>query len=80
VPPLIRNELQINKTITVNGFITRRIVNTSGTIQIQLTVTDLVEQTLNKYSDDEIKKDRVDAGQGREWLSRRLQLAERKDH
>ena len=56
VPPLIRNELQPNKTITVNGFITRRIVNTSGSIQIQLTVTDLVEQTLNKYSDDEIKK------------------------
>lgn len=56
VPPLIRNELQPNKTITVNGFITRRIVNTSGSIQIQLTVTDLVEQTLNKYSDEEIKK------------------------
>jgi exodeoxyribonuclease VII large subunit len=56
VPPLIRNELQPNKTITVNGFITRRIVNTAGSIQIQLTVTDLVEQTLNKYSDDEIKK------------------------
>ncbi|NOW96103.1 exodeoxyribonuclease VII large subunit [Mucilaginibacter sp. SG564] len=55
-PPLIRNELQPNKTITVNGFITRRIVNTSGSIQIQLTVTDLVEQTLNKYSDEEIKK------------------------
>ena len=56
VPPLIRNELQVNKTITVNGFITRRMVNTSGSIQIQLTVTDLVEQTLNKYSDDEVKK------------------------
>jgi exodeoxyribonuclease VII large subunit len=56
VPPLIRNELQPNKTITVNGFITRRIVNSSGSIQIQLTVTDLVEQTLNKYSDDEVEK------------------------
>jgi exodeoxyribonuclease VII large subunit len=56
LPPLIRNELQPNKTITVNGFITRRIVNSSGSIQIQLTVTDLVEQTVNKYSDDEIKK------------------------
>jgi len=56
VPPLIRNELQPNKTITVNGFITKRIVGNSGSIQIQLTVTDLVEQTLNKYSDEEIKK------------------------
>jgi Sulfotransferase family len=56
VPPLIRNELQPNKTVTVNGFITKRIVNNNGSIQIQLTVTDLVEQTQNKYSDEEIKK------------------------
>lgn len=56
VPPLIRNELQPNKTITVNGFITKRIVNTAGSIQIQLTVTDLVEQAQNKYSQDDIKK------------------------
>lgn len=56
VPPLIRNELQPNKTITVNGFITKRIVGNSGSIQIQLTVTDLVAQTQNKYSDEEIRK------------------------
>jgi len=56
VPPLIRSELQPGKTITVSGFITKRIVNTAGSIQIQLTVTDLVEQTQNKYSDEDIKK------------------------
>lgn len=56
VPPLIRNELQPNKTITVNGFITKRIVLNSGSIQIQLTVTDLVAQTQNKYSGEEIKR------------------------
>jgi len=56
VPPLIRNELQPNKTVTVNGFVTRRVINTSGSIQIQLTVTDLVEQTLNKYNDEDVKK------------------------
>lgn len=56
VPQLIRSELQPNKTVTVNGFVTRRIINTSGSIQIQLTVTDLVEQTQNKYSDDDLKK------------------------
>lgn len=56
VPPLIRNELQPNKTVTVNGFVTRRVINTSGSIQIQLTVTDLVEQTQNKYNDDDLKK------------------------
>ncbi|MET3982102.1 exodeoxyribonuclease VII large subunit [Mucilaginibacter sp. UYP25] len=56
VPPLIRNELQPNKTVTVNGFVTRRVINTSGSIQIQLTVTDLVEQTQNKYCGDDLKK------------------------
>jgi hypothetical protein len=54
VPPLIRNELQPNKTVTVNGFVTRRVINTSGSIQ--LTVTDLVEQTRNKYNDNDLKK------------------------
>ncbi|TSD67636.1 hypothetical protein FFF34_009690 [Inquilinus sp. KBS0705] len=56
VPPLIRNELQPNKTVTVNGFVTRRVINTSGNIQIQLTVTDLVAQTQNKYNDEDLKK------------------------
>jgi exodeoxyribonuclease VII large subunit len=40
----------------VSGFITKRVVNTSGSIQIQLTVTDLVEQTQNKYSEDDLAK------------------------
>jgi len=56
VPPLIRNELQPDKTVTVNGFITRRIVNGNGSIQIQLTVTDLLAQAQNKYSDEEVRK------------------------
>lgn len=56
VPPLIRNELQPNKTVTVNGFVTRRVINTSGSIQIQLVVTDLVEQTQSKYNDDDVRK------------------------
>jgi len=56
VPALIRNEMQHNKTITINGFITRRVVNNSSRIDIQLTVTDLVDQTQNKYSAEEIKR------------------------
>jgi exodeoxyribonuclease VII large subunit len=56
IPALIRNELQLNKTITVNGFITKRVMNSSGSIQIQLTVTDLVEQTQNKYSEGDLAK------------------------
>lgn len=55
VPTLIRNDLQANKTVTVNGFITRRVVNNASRIDIQLTVTDLVGQTQNKYSGDELK-------------------------
>jgi exonuclease VII large subunit len=56
VPALIRNDLQANKTITVNGFITKRVMLGSGSIQVQLTVTDLVEQTQNKYSQDDLAK------------------------
>jgi len=56
VPPLIRNEMQPHKTVTVNGFVTRRVINSSGSIQVQLTVTEMVEQTHNKYSEEDIKK------------------------
>ena len=56
VPALIRNELQPNKTVTINGFITRRVINNASRIDIQLTVTELVEQTTNKYSTEEIKR------------------------
>lgn len=56
VPALIRNTLQANKTITVNGFITRRVVNNASRIDVQFTVTDLVEQTQNKYSDEDIQR------------------------
>jgi exodeoxyribonuclease VII large subunit len=56
VPALIRNEMQHNKTITINGFITRRVVNNASRIDIQVTVTDLVDQTQNKYSAEEIKR------------------------
>ncbi|NCD69148.1 exodeoxyribonuclease VII large subunit [Mucilaginibacter agri] len=56
VPALIRNELQHNKTVTINGYITRRVVNNASRIEIQLTVTELVGQTQNRYSDDELKR------------------------
>jgi exodeoxyribonuclease VII large subunit len=56
VPALIRSEMQANKTITVNGFITKRVVNNASRIDIQLTVTELAEQGQNKYSDEDIKR------------------------
>jgi exodeoxyribonuclease VII large subunit len=56
VPALIRNELQPNKTVTINGFITKRVVNNASRIDIQLTVTDLVEQTQSRYTDKDVKR------------------------
>ncbi|TSJ36501.1 hypothetical protein FO440_21965 [Mucilaginibacter corticis] len=56
VPALIRNELQHHKTVTINGYITRRVVNNASRIEIQLTVTELVGQTQNKYSEEELKR------------------------
>ena len=55
VPALIRNELQPNKTVTLNGFITRRVVNNASRIDIQLTVTELIEQTAGKYAEEALR-------------------------
>ena len=42
--------------VTINGFITRRVVGNASRIEIQLTVTELVDQAQNKYSAEEIKR------------------------
>lgn len=67
VPALIRNNLQANKAITINGFITRRVVNNASRIDVQFTITDLVEQTQSKYTEEDtqritILKKKADAG------------------
>jgi exodeoxyribonuclease VII large subunit len=56
VPALIRNNLQANKAITVNGFITRRVVNNASRIDVQFTVTDLIEQTQSKYTEEDTQR------------------------
>lgn len=56
VPALIRNTLQENKTIIVNGFISRRVVNSASRIEVQFTVTDFVEETQNRYSEDDLQR------------------------
>jgi hypothetical protein len=48
--------LQPNKTVTINGFITKRVVNNASRIDTQLTVTDLVEQTESRYTDKDVKQ------------------------
>ena len=55
VPSLIRNTLTANKTISFYGFITRRVVINGGRIELQVTINDLIEQTQNRYSEDELK-------------------------
>lgn len=55
IPALIRNGIEAGKTITVNGYITKRVANTQSRIEIQLNITDLVDQTHSKHSDEELK-------------------------
>lgn len=55
VPELIRNRLSNNKTLSFWGYITRRVVAKGGRIEIQINLSELLEQTHNKYNDEEIK-------------------------
>lgn len=52
---LLHHQLEDNKTIEFNGFITRKM-DRSGRIEIQINMIDLISQQVNKYSDEEIKK------------------------
>jgi exodeoxyribonuclease VII large subunit len=54
-PALIRNTLTNNKTISFWGYITKRVVNVGGRIELQINLSELLEQTHNKYSEDEIR-------------------------
>ena len=56
VPVLIRNQLQPGKAATLNGFVTKRVVNNASRIDIQFAVTDLVEQTQSRCSEEEFKR------------------------
>jgi exodeoxyribonuclease VII large subunit len=55
VPDLLRTKLTSNTTIEVRSYITKRIDN-RGSISIQINLIELIEQTHNKHSDEEIKK------------------------
>lgn len=54
VPGLLRNELANNQTIDFYGYITHRVEKT-GKISILVNISDLIGQTENKISDDDIK-------------------------
>ena len=54
VPGLLRNELTNNQTIDFYGYITHRVEKT-GKISILVNISELIGQTENKISDDDIK-------------------------
>jgi len=54
VPALVRNQLTDNKTIEVICYITKK-AEKDGSVRLLATVTDLVNQTQNKYTSEEIR-------------------------
>ncbi|MDB5276133.1 MAG: hypothetical protein JWR61_1088 [Ferruginibacter sp.] len=52
---LLHNQLDDNKTIELNGFITRKM-DKQGRIVIHLNLIELLTQTVNKFSEEEVKK------------------------
>ena len=54
VPALIRNQLTDNKTIEVICYITKK-AEKDGSVRLLTTVTDLINQTQNKYTSEEIR-------------------------
>ena len=55
VPELLRKDLLNNTTIEIKGFIARKLDN-YGRIELQIVITELVEQRANKFSEEDIKK------------------------
>lgn len=55
VPALLRNGLVPNKTIEFHGYITKRVVLNGGRIEVHAVMTQLVQQTVNTYSEREIR-------------------------
>jgi exodeoxyribonuclease VII large subunit len=55
VPALLRNGLTHNKTIEFYGYITKRVVLNGGRIEVHAVMTQLLQQTVNTYSEKEIR-------------------------
>src|SRR5665647_2468253 len=52
---LLHNQLDDNKTLELNGFVTRKL-DRQGRIAIHINLIELLAQTVNKFSEEEIKK------------------------
>ena len=56
VPALLRPQLVANKTILFYGYITRRVVVNGGRIELQINLSDLIEQTQNRFTEDDVRR------------------------
>ena len=55
VPARMRPSLTDNTTIEFHGYVTKRVALAQGRIEIQATITELLEERVNKYSEDELR-------------------------
>jgi len=55
VPARLRPSLTDNTTIEFQGYITKRVALAQGRIEIQVTITELLEERVNKYSAEELR-------------------------
>jgi hypothetical protein len=55
VPALLRNGLVTHKTIEFYGYITKRVVLNGGRIEVHAVMTQLLQQTVNTFSEREVR-------------------------
>jgi exodeoxyribonuclease VII large subunit len=55
VPARLRPSLSDNTTIEFQGYITKRVALAQGRIEIQVTITNLLEERVNKYTAEELR-------------------------
>lgn len=55
VPARLRPSLTDNTTIEFQGYVTKRVALAQGRIEIQVTITELLEERVNKYTAEEVR-------------------------
>jgi exodeoxyribonuclease VII large subunit len=55
VPARLRPSLTDNTTIEFQGYVTKRVALAQGRIEIQATITELLEERVNKYTSEELR-------------------------
>ena len=55
VPELLRKDLKNNTTIEIHGYVARKLDN-YGRIELQIVITEFIEQSVNRYTEEDSKK------------------------